>query len=124
MNGRSGLARMDGQSVKDNATVFHGPVIEGGHPTDVVITVRNSHITAAVGGKLIVDWEGDFKRLSLNPDLLLPRGDTLFLGTYACSYSVSKLSLTPISGTGRFLDDAAVTAPQKEEQQAETGEGS
>jgi len=114
LQGRSGLSLVDGESADDNATSRPGRLLVSSDPTDVVITVQESHISAAVDGKLIVDWEGNFKRLALNPCWEVPRQDSLFLGT-ECPYAVGRLSLTPISGSARFLEDPAAASSAKKE---------
>jgi len=120
----SGLDLLDGGDTRNNPTSYPDKLIVNNEATEVIVTIRKSHIMATVDGKLVVDWEGDFKRLSLVPYSTVPREDSLFLGNPRNSHVISRLSLTPISGTGRFLDDSSVAAPQKEEEQEKTGEES
>ncbi len=101
------LGRVDGMPAHQTETAQAINVFTGPAPVRVLITVRKSHITVACGGRVLIDWRGDFNRLSLNPLWSVPDEKALFIGSFRSSFAISKLQLTPISGTG-----AVVIEPQ------------
>lgn len=102
--GLSGLHFLDGKSGAENETTRAGRQLVQGAPADVEIKVRRGRITATVDGRPLVDWSGDFGRLSLSASAFrVPSTRTVFLGAEMDTFKVTRLSLTPISGAGTSL---------------------
>ena len=59
-------------------------------------------VTVACDGRPIIDWKGAASRLSLSDYWNTPH-DVLFLAAYDCRYRFHRVSLSPISGTGKGL---------------------
>jgi hypothetical protein len=99
----SGLARVDGKTVTDNETARRGRVLTNNRAATVVCSVRRNSIKVTVDGRTLVDWKGEFRRLSLDPFFGGRAGKGLFLASWETVYHVSKLELTPV---GRAPGDA------------------
>jgi hypothetical protein len=65
--------------------------------------VRASKITVSVNGKTVIDWNADYRRLSLYQSWKVPRKDTLFIGTWNGMVSYHSLELKMVSGRGKAL---------------------
>ena len=98
------IENVDGKNVQTNPSRVAGGVFERGRPAEVVCTVRRSGVEVTVDGRPWIDWRGDAGRLSLSDYWRTPREETLFLGAYDCRYRFSRVTLTPLVGTGRPLD--------------------
>jgi hypothetical protein len=69
----------------------------------VIVTVLAKRITMSVDGRTIVDWLGTANQLSLSDYWKTPDDSALFLGCYDCRYRFHRITLEPISGTGKTL---------------------
>jgi hypothetical protein len=94
----SGLDAIDGNFANDNETTRRGGLFKNGKTYQVVVTVKKDEITASVDGERIVRYTGRFDRFSIRPEWRAAPKHTLFLNTLGCSYAISKLELTPLSG--------------------------
>ena len=54
-------------------------------------------------GRPVIDFRGEPSRLDLSKYWRTPREAALFLGTYDCRYRFLRLTLAPVSGTGKRL---------------------
>jgi len=99
----SGLDLVDGKPFYGNETTKKGALFENGKPSRVVCSVRASKITVTVDGKAVIDWNADYRRLSLYKDWKVPRTDTLFIGTWTGTVSYHSLELRPVSARGKPL---------------------
>ena len=98
----SALENVDGLNVDLNATTLESRLLERNRLSTVVCTVRKDGVTVTCDGRSVIDWKGAASRLSLSDYWHTPR-DVLFLGAYDCRYRFHRVSLTPISGTGKEL---------------------
>ena len=98
----SAIENIDGRNV-GNASTMAGPVFVKGRPAQVICTVRKTGVTVRVDGRVAIDWTGEPKQLALGEYWETPHKETLFLGAYDCRYRISRVSLTPVSGTGKPL---------------------
>lgn len=94
------LDAIDGKTGMYNETAFPTTVFEVGKPVRVAITVRASRITAMCGDRLLIDWSGDFGRLSPYPSYTIPDEDQLYVHTFQSVFKIHKMHLTPISRVG------------------------
>lgn len=102
--GASGLHFLDGRNGAENETTRIGRQFAPGVPTTVEVRIRRGHVTATVGGRPLVDWKGDFARLSmLNSAFRMPSIRTIFVGVEQDPFVIRRLVLTPVSGAGRPL---------------------
>jgi WD40 repeat protein/formylglycine-generating enzyme required for sulfatase activity len=100
----SGLFFMDGREGHTPEALHRGLVLKDGQPNAVVLTVKSDRVHLSCNGATIFDWVGDPRRLWIGPGWWgPPEKPTLALlnTTAACTYRISRLVLTPLSGTGR-----------------------
>ena len=97
------LENIDGRNVDQNGTTLRTPLLAKNRPSAVVCTVKRDRVTVAVDGRTVLDWRGEPSRLSLADYWQTPRELALFLGAYDCRYRFLRVTLAPISGTGRPL---------------------
>jgi hypothetical protein len=102
----SGLHLLDGRSAEDNASTRSGRVLRDGAPNTLVYTVAKHGIRVTANGDSIIDFSGDFRRLSW-PDNWAPpvSGRLELIGSSDSRFAISKLELTTIS------DPANVAGP-------------
>jgi hypothetical protein len=99
---QSAIENIDGKNV-GNVSTAAGPVFVQNRPAQVICSIRKTGVTARVDGRVVIDWTGDPKQLGLGEYWETPHKETLFLGAYDCRYRVSRVTLTPVSGTGKPL---------------------
>jgi len=95
------LMLLDGQDVRKNKSVKitnfgNKPAIPQGQVSELLCTVRKDQVTVTLDGKTMIDWSGDFKRLSMPPDWAVPHPKRLFLGSRLCSFRITKLEVMPL----------------------------
>jgi len=103
----SGLDLVDGKSFYDNATKIGGALFANGKPSKVVCSVRKTRVTVSVDGKKVIDWEADYKRLSLYPSWKTQNKNLLLLGSWSSVVHIHQLELRPVSGRGKALRSEA-----------------
>jgi len=101
----SGLDLIDGKPLYSNETTVKGELFESGKRNRVVCSVRASKITVSVNGKTVIDWNADYRRLSLYQGWRVPHRDTLFIGTWTGRTCYHSLELRTVSGRGKALRD-------------------
>jgi hypothetical protein len=99
----SALENIDGRNVGRNETTVRGPQLTQSRASTLVVTVRRQGVTVTRDGRPLIDWHGTSSQLSLDDYWKTPHENALFLGAYDCRYRFSRVSLTPIVGTGRRL---------------------
>jgi hypothetical protein len=60
-------------------------------------------VTAILNDKPLIDWKGEFTRLTPFHPLKVPHPKALSLVSFACQFQFSQATLTPLSGEGRRL---------------------
>lgn len=100
---RSGLLLLDGAEIAPGPSTLNGPQLANGKKHELSIQVRRTGLRARLDGKTTVEWDGAFTRLTLPPNSKLPQADTLGLLAWGNRVHFSKITLTPVSGTGRKL---------------------
>ena len=72
-------------------------------PSTILCSVRKTGVKVRVDGQLVIDWKGDFARLA-TPDVAnIPDPRAMSIGCYDSVYKISKMTLIPMTGTGRLL---------------------
>lgn len=92
----SGLQVVDGKPVSDNVTTKRGPVLMNGSPNELVCTLRKNGVRVFRNGYLMIDWRGDWRRLSMEPKRPVRNAKRLFLVSCASKFEISKLELEPL----------------------------
>lgn len=103
----SALENVDGQNVRNNVTTLMANLLQKNRPSQIIVTVRKESVLVRCDGRTIIDWEGKPEQLSLGEYWETPSKNALFLGAYDCRYRFSRVSLAPISGTGKPLREVA-----------------
>lgn len=98
----TGLYVLDGAERPKDATAVYSRIFTDAKPRTVVCSVRKTGVGLTIDGKRILEWRGDFKRLSNHPAWRIPDKGSLFVGSWTC-YRISRLDLIPITGEGRRL---------------------
>ncbi len=99
----AGIALLDGKWVKDNDSLYRGVLFKHNQPSKVVCSVRKDGVKLTVDGKMILDWKGQYSRLTNDVNWSVPDPKALYVGCWATKYVISKLVITPVSGKGRKL---------------------
>jgi hypothetical protein len=90
--------------IDKNPTAVRGKLLlTGTQPHTIVCAVRKKGVTLTVDSKPVIAWEGDFKRLSLNPAWKVPDARALFLGAWGVEFTFSRVELVPVTGQGKRL---------------------
>jgi hypothetical protein len=102
--GLSGLDLLDGKLIENNPESVPGRHIENRRRVTIEIAVRKRGVSLKVDGKAVLNWRGDYKRLSPSPvwrarDPRVP----LFLGVDSSQVVFTKVTLNPVSGYGKRL---------------------
>jgi hypothetical protein len=99
----SALENVGGKNVSANATTVRRTIFEQNRPSCLVCTVRKDAVTVTCDGHPLLEWKGDPKELSLGDYWKTPHENVLFLGAYNCRYRFSRVTLVPLSGSGKPL---------------------
>ena len=120
----TGLDMIDGRRWNANETRLAGPLLKPGIPTRIDCTVTKGGIRIEGGGKTLVDWRGDLRRLAIPSDWALPDARRLFLGsTHHLKFrdikvgppiSPPKLPDHPPLSVGKPIDLLAVIDPARD----------
>lgn len=99
----SGLHLLDGKGAVENETTHKGKVLIGRPTCTIVCAVRRTGVTVTVDGRKIIDFKGDYARLTMDSFFVVPNPQALFLGAWRSQCVVTKLTLTKVSGQGKLL---------------------
>ncbi len=100
---KSGFESLDGQGPSGNPSTYSGPVFANGRETALEFRVRKAGVTVLADGKPIIDWRGNFSRLSLPDGWKVRNPNALFLAAWGSRYQFSRIALIPVSGAGKKL---------------------
>ena len=100
---RTGFESIDGQGPSANPTTYNGPVFTNGAEIALEFRVRKAGVSVIAGGKTIIDWRGNFNRLSLPDGWKVKNSNALFLAAWGSRYHFSRIVLIPVSNAGRKL---------------------
>ncbi len=114
----SGLHLLDGQSAENNATTRLGQALSNEKPNTLVYEVAPSGIRVKCDGEVLIDFQGDFNRLSWPAEFgpLVP--DRLeLIGSPHARLAIERVELTVIS------DPDKIAGPIRQPQPPETPAG-
>ncbi len=110
-SGSSGLQYIDGREWNDNETSLAGFRSEIGKPFNLDAIVRKDGVEVRVDGQTVVDWKGDFSRLSLKNDWKSKAADQL--GIFSAANCVfTQITLGPPLPPGKPVESKASTKPE------------
>ncbi len=102
---RGGLFLLDGKEWHTNETSHP---VQGLFRVDssntVMCLVHKKGVIGQINHRTVMDWEGDFKRLSLQPPWRIPSTESLFLGTWP-QYRYTKVELQAIHSQATFATE-------------------
>jgi hypothetical protein len=99
----SGLETLDGSLSDGNESTYKGALFKTGTSSTVVCQLRKGRVTVEVDGKQIINWSGDFKRLSQPPDRKKPLPKAMVVGSWDSAFTITKVALTPLGQPGEKL---------------------
>jgi hypothetical protein len=91
----TGLELVGEKSADNNETTVRTKVFSRAEPTLVEVVVGKSGIKVASAGRVLIDYSGDYRRLSVPSKWSVPHAGALFFGTWYGSFKISELRLTP-----------------------------
>jgi len=101
MGRRSGLDCVDGKSTfSGNASVRSGQLLTTGKPSTINCHVHDKGVRVTVDGRVIIDWQEGFDRISTDKGWT-PKDRRLPLVGTSTPYHIHSIMLTPISGPGQ-----------------------
>ena len=107
---RISMSLSDGSRIDDCQLVSGGRsgartlwVFTNGTEITLEFRVRKAGVSVIAGGKTIIDWRGNFNRLSLPDGWKVKNANALFLAAWGSRYHFSKILLIPVSGQGKKL---------------------
>jgi hypothetical protein len=95
------------KDAEKNGSLHNGPVLRDGEPNVITCEVRGNRISVDCNGTRVIDWTGDFARLSLDALWRVPHPKHLFIGSWDTHFEISKLELSA-------LDDKAASVPKND----------
>jgi len=101
--GVSGLCLLDGKWANDQESPYRGTVIRKGAASTILCSVRKDGVKVMVDGKKVIEWKGDYSRLTLSPEQAVSNPQILFLACMKTRYLISKMQLTSVSGEPKRL---------------------
>lgn len=107
-----GFDLLDGKSADRNSTRYEGQVFDDERPKEIVCTVHPQSIRVTSDDKVLVDWHGDARRLSIARQWSVPDELGLALGSWDASFLISKFELRPLPP--EKPSDLAATAQMNE----------
>jgi serine/threonine protein kinase len=99
---KAGLHLLDGKGFEVNDTSSKGKLFTTlTKSCTIQCSVRKGGVTVTFDGKKIINWQGNFSRLTQDSRWKLPNSHELFIGNDDSKYKVTRLTLTPITGQGK-----------------------
>jgi hypothetical protein len=92
---RSGLGLIDERQGYENESTRAGRVLSADRPHSVVCVVRRGALRVRVDGRTIIDWRGDFRRLSLPSVRWVPRKDVLIFAVSRARGRLEAMHVVP-----------------------------
>jgi serine/threonine protein kinase len=109
----AGLDLVDGKGCENNETSRKGPLIVNGKPFELVCSVRKDKIMVTFDGRKIIDWSGDFKRLSVEANHAIANRRSLFLMTHKADFQFARMELRPVARPAPATEKRADALPAK-----------
>jgi len=99
----SGFEVLDGRLARENDSTREGFSFLEGESSLLFYAVRKGRVAVTVRGDRILDWKGEFTRLSVRPDYRINNPGALFVGAYNSRFRITRISLYPVGPPGRRL---------------------
>ncbi len=91
-----GMGLIDGKKGSINETTGHKKVLPLNQMVPLEVIVRPGSVILKADQVTLVDWQGDTKRLTMNPLWALSNPDLLHLGSWYSEFEITKLTLEPL----------------------------
>jgi hypothetical protein len=99
----SGIRNVDGKFVEMAEAGKLSHIGDAQPPKTLVFSVRRTGFIVACEGHEVMDWSGDFSRMSVPGGSEVKGKNTLFFGAVESRLVIEKLVLTPVTGLGQKL---------------------
>lgn len=101
----SGFEVLDGKLARSNESTREGRAFENDVPSVLFYSVRKGHVGVSVNRRRVLEWTGEFSRLSVRPDYRINNPGALFVGAWMSKFRITRLALYPLGAPGRTLRD-------------------
>lgn len=95
----SGLGLLDGRYTSENETTRVGHTFDGDKSSRIEVSVWKAGVEARINDQQIIEWRGDFQRLSVPKGWETPHAERLAMCSSKAAYEIEELSLGVIEGT-------------------------
>jgi hypothetical protein len=92
----SGLENIDGKNRIDNKTEVTQALLTAGQRATIRCTVRHEGVQVTVNGKTVIDWKGEFSRLSKPTNWGTPDSPFPYVGVENSVYRIHRATLKPL----------------------------
>jgi hypothetical protein len=97
------LELVDGKRLAVNDAIVRETQLLLQKQATILCSVRAGNVRVTVDDKEVLNWVGDFKRLSLPTDWGVPNKNALFIGETMVRFHVSRMTLRSVTGQGQRL---------------------
>lgn len=73
------------------------------HDYTILCQVRRTGVSVLLDGKKVMDYKGDGGSLGVGSQWVVPSKEAPFIGSWTTSFTISKISITPVTGAGKRL---------------------
>jgi hypothetical protein len=103
IGGKTGLDTLDGMVLEKNPASVNGLFFKDNVASTLVVSVRRGGVTLTMDGKVILNWQGNYNRLSQSPVYKAKDSRMMLVGAYESKYHITRMTLVPITGQGKRL---------------------
>lgn len=109
---------LDKRLFNNNETSTKRLIFHKGKQTTIRCIVRTRQVVVISDGVTLINWRGDFSRLSQNPGWIVPDRTRLWIGSHKSVFHISKMVLRPLPDSEKAFNDwlASVQRMPAEEQ--------
>jgi hypothetical protein len=105
---KGGVQSVSGRDAASNETTFDDGPLKKGVPTAILCSVRKDRLSIRVGETTVLSWPTDYTKVSQDSGWPSRDSRSLYVGSYATSYRIRRMTLLPVSGEGRIGTEAAI----------------
>ena len=105
------LQSVDGRSEFESEAKKQRRTFEMNQAVAITIQVRHNRIAVLTDGESVLNWQGDFSRLTPHDYFSPGPGETLGVASQGGPFTISRWSLVPVKGTARYSSRCARLAP-------------
>lgn len=105
LGSKSGFKLVDGKSVesKDNPTVVTGKFLKNNQSHTLLYSVRNGKIDAALDGKVLFSYKGEFSRLTMSEYQKVPNKHALSVMLGGSPFVFERVVVKAVKGKGKIV---------------------